>query len=163
MGNYNTCGSSKRGKGLLSLLITAFILQIIWNALVPELFNGPELSYIQAMLIILIKRLITGGMDWHGGYKGAYDWNKKEWKEKWDSCDQNDWKNHFEAKWNEMEQQHEEAEAHAEAEAEANREKEEIEKGFKKDGKFDVNVVDVEDSPSEEEENEEPSSEEDDK
>ncbi|MCI4670235.1 MAG: hypothetical protein MRZ79_19015 [Bacteroidia bacterium] len=159
----------KRGKGLLSLLITAFILQLIWNALVPELFNGPVLSYIQAVLIILIKRLITGGMNWQGSCKGSYDWDKKEWKEKWGSCDQNDWKNHFDAKWKEMEQDHEQHEADMEAERqaeeEANRENEEYKEGFQKDGKFDVNVVDVEDEPSEDEEEgkDEGSSDEDDK
>lgn len=167
----------KRGKGLLSLLITAFVLQLIWNAVVPDLFNGPYLGYMQALLIILVKRLLTGGMGmgmgcYAGNYKGSYDWDKqewKDWKEKWGSCSTEDWKNHFEQKWNEMEQQYDEhggeAAAAAEAEAEAKRDRDEVEKGFKKDGKFDVNVVDVEDNPSEEDEasGEDPSSDEDDK
>lgn len=151
----------KRGKGILSLLITAFVLQLIWNALVPDLFNGPELTYIQAMLIILIKRLISGGMHC-GVYKGSYDWDKQEWndwKEKWGSCDKEDWKNHFEAKWEEKDKQEEEKEAEARAQAEAQREKDEIQKGFKKDGKFDVNVVDVEDAPDEDEDEEDSSQE----
>ncbi len=150
MGNHKH-KHHKRGKGLLSLLLTAFILKIIWNALVPELFDGPLISYLQAILIILIGRLITGGSRWKSKYS-TYDWEKEEWKEasgwkaKWSSCSSQDWRNQFEAKWNEMEEDHQGPNSEEqEAREAADRDKEEFKEGFKKDGKFDVNVVDVED------------------
>ncbi|MEO0900242.1 MAG: hypothetical protein AAFY71_27785 [Bacteroidota bacterium] len=150
----------KKHKGILSLLITAFILKIIWNALVPDLFGGPFISYLQSLLIILISRLIQGGGYYWGKRVGEkYDWEKKEWKEwessGWADCGRGNWKEHFEAKWNQKEDEfsdamHETEEEHI-AKQEAAREKEEFTEGFTEGGRFDVNVVDVEDKTEEEE------------
>ena len=42
------------------LFLGAFIAQSLWNWLVPEIFNGPEVTYWQAMGVMFLVRLIGG-------------------------------------------------------------------------------------------------------
>lgn len=151
----------KTHKGILSLLITAFILQIIWNALIPDLFGGPALSYFHSILIILISRLLSGSkQEWKKETSGNYDWDKKEWKDSsWTDCGKGDWRKHFEEKWNKMESEineivvetEEEIDEEFIAKQEAAREEMEFKDGFTEGGKFDVNVTNVDEDTQEDE------------
>jgi len=70
----------------IGILGTAFVFLVIWgvmalwNWLIPELFNGPALTYWQtAGLFLLSKILLTGIAP--GGQKN----HKKDWKKKYHS------------------------------------------------------------------------------
>ena len=45
------------------------IVMLLWNALVPALFHGPALQYAQAVGLLVLSRILFGGMrgrGWHG-------------------------------------------------------------------------------------------------
>ncbi len=52
--------------GILALGILCFVLMLIWNALIPELFHGPVLSFPQAIGLFILSRILFGG---RGGFK----------------------------------------------------------------------------------------------
>lgn len=63
------------GVGFVILMV--FGIQALWNWLIPELFNGPVLTFWQTVgLFILSKILLTGVAP------GARHNHKKEWRKK---------------------------------------------------------------------------------
>ena len=63
--------------GLLSLAV-----MLLWNSLVPELFHGPPLQYWQALGLLLLSRILFGGLrgrGWHG------HWRQRMWRERWEN------------------------------------------------------------------------------
>jgi membrane protein implicated in regulation of membrane protease activity len=73
----------KLGKGLsfLAVALTVFglIVMLLWNALVPELFGGPFLSFWQAVgLLTLSHILLRGWAPWRYGK----EWRDRRWKQK---------------------------------------------------------------------------------
>ena len=64
--------------GLAFVFLFIFGVMALWNWLIPELFNGPVLTYWQtAGLFLLSKILLTGVAP-----GGKHD-SKKEWKKKY--------------------------------------------------------------------------------
>ena len=75
----------KIGKGvvffILALGIFGFVVMGLWNAIVPDLFNGPELSFWQAVgLLVLSHILLRGWAPWHRGGK----WGHSRWKHRFE-------------------------------------------------------------------------------
>ena len=67
---------------LLALAVFGFLTMSLWNWLVPELFNGPHISFWQTIgLLILSKILFSGfGKSHHiGGHWRTY------WKQRWNT------------------------------------------------------------------------------
>lgn len=67
---------------LLALVFVAamgFLTMTLWNWLVPELFNGPEIMFAQALGLMLLGRLLVGG--WGKGHAQHDGW-KARMKEK---------------------------------------------------------------------------------
>jgi hypothetical protein len=63
--------------GLLSLAV-----MLLWNALVPQLFHGPPLQFWQALGLLLLSRILFGGLrgrGWHG------HWRQRMWRERWEN------------------------------------------------------------------------------
>lgn len=107
---------------LIGLLVKGGLVMLLWNLLVPELFGGPILRFGQALLLVVLGHLITGGF---GRGRGR----RRKWKAK------------FESKMREK------------MAGMSPEEKEKFKKGFTT-GKWEVNVVEVEDVPEEKEEEE---------
>ncbi|HUW93986.1 MAG TPA: hypothetical protein VMV74_12535 [Bacteroidales bacterium] len=64
--------------GIGFMILVVFGVQALWNWLIPELFNGPVLSFWQtAGLLLLSKILLTGVAPGHQNS------GKKEWKRKY--------------------------------------------------------------------------------
>lgn len=63
----------------IGIALIGFVVMWLWNALIPDLFHGPHISYWQAFgLLILSKLLFKGG--WHKGHhsgKGMKGWSAK--------------------------------------------------------------------------------------
>jgi hypothetical protein len=70
--------------GIGFIIGVLFAVQALWNWLIPELFNGPVLTFWQtAGLFILSKILLTGiAPGPHQSHKEKKDW-KKRFHEKW--------------------------------------------------------------------------------
>ncbi len=47
---------------IIALLVFGGIVMALWNWLIPELFNGPQLNFWQALGILALARILTGGM-----------------------------------------------------------------------------------------------------
>lgn len=70
--------------GVVILVKSAFVL-LLWNHLVPDIFQGPTINYLQALgLLVLVKLLVGFGPHrrfghgpWgHGGHPWKNDWSK---------------------------------------------------------------------------------------
>jgi hypothetical protein len=64
---------------LLALLSLAVML--LWNLLVPQLFHGPMLGYWQAVGLLVLSRLLLGGLRGRGGWRGHW---RHRWRERWE-------------------------------------------------------------------------------
>ncbi len=63
--------------------VVGFIVLGLWNALVPELFNGPVLTFWQAVGLLLLSHiLLRGWMPWRHGNGWRHDRWKKRFEEK---------------------------------------------------------------------------------
>ena len=67
--------------GILAITLFGFIVMSLWNALVPDIFNGPELSFWQAVgLLVLSHLLLRGWSPWrHSG-----SWRSGRWKRRFE-------------------------------------------------------------------------------
>lgn len=79
-----------------AILVAVYILatQALWNWLVPEIFNGPVITYWQtAGLMLLVCMFGWIGFGGHGGGKCRHHGGKHKWKSKWDDkwcCNEED-------------------------------------------------------------------------
>jgi hypothetical protein len=69
-------------KGIIFLAVGSFILggfiSLLWNALVPEIFHGTTINYIQGVGLFLLSRLLLGHPFSGGG--GRRGWNRNRWQ-----------------------------------------------------------------------------------
>ncbi|MBL3657947.1 hypothetical protein [Fulvivirga sediminis] len=49
-----------------------YIVMILWNWLVPELFHGPSVTYGQAIGLLILSKLLFGGFHGKGGRKESF-------------------------------------------------------------------------------------------
>lgn len=70
----------------LMIFLVGYLVFALWNYLVPSLFNGPVISFWQALGLLLLSKILFGG------FKGGKMWKEgcdcrgnKYWKEKMES------------------------------------------------------------------------------
>jgi hypothetical protein len=76
---------------ILGIFVFGLITQLLWNNLVTVIFHGPVISYWQALGLMILARILTGGFrrGGHGGWGchcgghcgGGYGGN--HWKMHW--------------------------------------------------------------------------------
>jgi hypothetical protein len=62
------------------LALLGLVVMLLWNAVVPALFRGPVLQYWQAVALLLLSRLLFGGLRGRGGWHG----HGRLWRERWE-------------------------------------------------------------------------------
>ena len=67
------------GTGAMFLFV--WLIMLLWNALIPELFHGPVLSYWQTAGIFILSKILLSGFGSGGGKKS--DHGKSKWKSKY--------------------------------------------------------------------------------
>lgn len=69
----------------LFVLFFGTVVMFLWNWLIPAIFAGPEITFWQALGILLLARILTGGMSWKKGWKGGHHHPhyRNKWREKW--------------------------------------------------------------------------------
>ncbi len=77
--------------GAAFITIIGFATMYLWNWLIPTLFNGNTITFIEAIGILALAKILTGFAGWGhrgwGGHRGCYGnrhpgmW-KKRWEEK---------------------------------------------------------------------------------
>lgn len=66
------------------VLIKSALVLLLWNELVPELFHGPTLTYLQAIELTVLAKLLVGFVGLRGfgrgggGFRGGPPW-KGRW------------------------------------------------------------------------------------
>jgi hypothetical protein len=74
--------------GVLAVFVFGWVTMSLWNWLIPALFNGPVLTFWQAMGLLLLSKIIFG----FGGKGGNGRWRHRS----------NYWKQHYYKKWESM-------------------------------------------------------------
>ncbi len=75
---------------ILAVLAIGFVVMYLWNWLIPALFNGPVISFYQALGILVLSKILFGGFK-KGGHcnqchKGGWRGHLKEKMENKMSC-----------------------------------------------------------------------------
>ncbi len=63
---------------VLFVLVFGWVTMFLWNYLVPPLFNGPHINFWQALGLLLLSKILFGGM---GGGKRCGGHNHSHWKQ----------------------------------------------------------------------------------
>lgn len=68
---------------IIPLVIFVFVTVVmyLWNWLIPELFNGPVVTFWQAFGLILLSKILFGGFKGGGHRSGPSKWGDN-WKQK---------------------------------------------------------------------------------
>ncbi|MCK5137961.1 MAG: hypothetical protein KAR19_19400 [Bacteroidales bacterium] len=71
--------------GLLGVVTFTFIVMWLWNWLVPELFNGPVVTYWQTLGLLLLSKILFSGIGkGHHDRQSCYPHDyPKQYKDKW--------------------------------------------------------------------------------
>lgn len=64
----------------IGLAVLSWIVMLLWNALLPSLFGAPPLRYLQAAGLLVLSRILVGGLRGHHG-----PWRRRAWRERWES------------------------------------------------------------------------------
>ena len=65
------------------IVVLGFVVMGLWNWLVPPLFRGPQIGYLQAIGLLVLSRLLIGGWRARGGWHGH--WRERMWRERLES------------------------------------------------------------------------------
>ena len=82
------------GIGFLALF--TYVVMLLWNWLVPELFSGPILTYWQTLGILVLSKILLSGIG--HGHKDRWSWRRDHsWSHRHPSSY---WRKKFEEKMN---------------------------------------------------------------
>ena len=78
--------------GAAIVALVAFVVMTLWNWLIPSIFiNGPEITYWQALGIMVLSKILFGGFKHHRPPTCFTDktesW-KQKFREKWNCMDE---------------------------------------------------------------------------
>src|SRR5665213_747422 len=82
------------------ITIFGFVLMKLWNALIPEIFNAHEITFIQGIGLLVLARLLFGGFGHRWG--GRHNWKGGQWKYRMEQKFANmtpEEREEFKAKW----------------------------------------------------------------
>lgn len=69
--------------GIVFVTVTTFATMFLWNTLVTTIFGLPVLSFFQALGLMILGRLLTGGFGgrgWGGGHRMRGHHMRERWK-----------------------------------------------------------------------------------
>ena len=71
--------------GIGLFLLATYVVMRLWNWLVPTLFNGPRLRFVQALGLFFLTRLLVGFGGGFGGRGGPYGYDRHNggWRHEW--------------------------------------------------------------------------------
>lgn len=57
---------------IAAILVKGAVVMWLWNALIPDIFHGPELIYPQALGLMILAKLLIGFGGFHFGGRGHW-------------------------------------------------------------------------------------------
>jgi len=82
-GRWVVKGAAFVALAVVSIAVLSFVVMSLWNWLIPTLFRGAQLAYWQAVGLLLLSRILFGGLRGRGGWHGH--WRERMWRERWAS------------------------------------------------------------------------------
>ena len=68
---------------IVFIALFSWVVMVLWNELVPPVFHGPGIGYWQALALLVLCRILFGGLrGWRGGHG---HWRRHMWRERWES------------------------------------------------------------------------------
>ena len=67
--------------GIIGLAAFTYLVMLLWNWLVPELFSGPLVNYWQTLGLLVLSKIIFAGFA--GGHHKRHDRPGDHWKKKY--------------------------------------------------------------------------------
>jgi hypothetical protein len=65
----------------LAVVVFGSLVMLLWNALIPDIFSGPVISFWQALGLLVLAHILTrGGGRWHY----SYGWRHERWRRKFE-------------------------------------------------------------------------------
>jgi len=105
-GNY--CRGGRKWWLLIPLFVAAFIFIVgavvmyLWNAVMPNVFHLGQITYCQAIMLLILSKILFGGFKGRGrgcGCGRGGRWGRgREWKQKWMSMSDEE-KAKFKEEW----------------------------------------------------------------
>ena len=83
--------------GVAFLALFTYVLMLLWNWLVPELFSGPILTYWQTLGILILSKILLSGLG--PRHKSSRSWHSRDhyWSHRHPGSE---WRKKFEEKMN---------------------------------------------------------------
>ncbi|MFC2115844.1 hypothetical protein ACFLTU_05175 [Bacteroidota bacterium] len=72
--------------GFVFLVLFTYVVMLLWNWLVPELFSGPVLNYWQTLGVLVLSKILLSGLGGHhkdGPPRRSRTWHHDLPKSKW--------------------------------------------------------------------------------
>jgi hypothetical protein len=66
---------------ITGIFVVGFVTMLLWNWLVPVLFNGPVITIWQALGLLLLSKLLFWGFGGKGGHH--YERKRAFWRAQW--------------------------------------------------------------------------------
>ena len=60
---------------VMAVIVVGFVTMSLWNWLVPPIFSGPEITFWQALGLLILSRILLGG--WRAGPRGRMPWRRR--------------------------------------------------------------------------------------
>jgi hypothetical protein len=79
-GRWVLKGLAVAGLAIVALAFLSWVVMLLWNALLPGLFGTPPLRYLQAAGLLVLSRILLGGLRGHHG-----PWRHRGWHNRWES------------------------------------------------------------------------------
>jgi hypothetical protein len=67
---------------ILAAVVFGYVVMALWNALLPGIFNLPKINFWQAVGLLLLIRILFGGMGRHGWHANRH--YHGHMREKWE-------------------------------------------------------------------------------
>lgn len=66
----------------LIALVFGYFVMLLWNGVLPHVTAASPISYWQAVGLLLLARILVGGLKGHGGFHGHRHWHgRRSWRE----------------------------------------------------------------------------------
>ncbi len=69
---------------VLVLALVGFVVMQLWNSLLPPLFGLKAIGYWQAVGLLVLTRILFGGLGRRGGHGHWRSRWRKRWQERWE-------------------------------------------------------------------------------
>ncbi len=81
---------------ILALLVFGGVVMGLWNAILPAVLGVKSISFLQALGILALSKILFGGFGGRG-WRGSHSW-KQKMKQRWDTMTPDE-REKFKAEW----------------------------------------------------------------